>query len=446
MAHILIVDNEEKFCKVICSALELEDIRSEYRTSGAEALNYLQKQQPEVVLTDLRMDRMDGLQLLREIKHRHPSIEVIMMTAYASQKTAIEALKDGAFDYLIKPFEMDELILRVKRVLEQKKLLNENRRLKQQENKSVFYREMVGKSQRMQEVYSLIHKASQNDATVLIRGESGTGKELVAHLIHKTSQRNHQPFVTVNCAALPETLLESELFGYEKGAFTGATQKRMGKFEQASGGTLFLDEIGDMSLATQAKLLRMLQNKEIYRLGGNEKIEVDVRIVAATHQNLEEMVEAKQFRNDVYYRLNVFPILLPPLRERKEDIPALVNYFIENFSAQSIDRRALAALMEYDWPGNVRELQNTIERASIISHGVIQLTDLPPNISANTPSAANFELPEEGFQLDRFEQELVRQALQKASGNKTRAAEMLGITRRRLYSMMERYQIHPLQK
>lgn len=447
MAKILIVDNEEKFCKVVQAALNLEQLQSQYCTSGEQALQWLQEHSAEVVVTDLRMEGMDGLQLLEEIKARHPDIEVIIMTAYATQKTAVEALKKGAYDYLIKPFEMDELILRLHRIIQQKQILEENKRLKTAQSEPIFFRKIIGKSKKMQEIYRLIKKGSENDATTLIRGESGTGKELVAQAIHEASPRAHQPFVTVNCAALPENLLESELFGYEKGAFTGATQRRIGKFEQAAGGSIFLDEIGDMSLATQAKLLRVLQNKEIYRLGGNERILVDVRIIAATHQNLEQMVEEGQFRNDLYYRLNVFPIYLPPLRERKEDIPELVHHFLSQTAARGIDRQALAVLMDYDWPGNVRELQNAIERAAIVCDGIIRVEDLPLNIrSSRALSSASgkwFELPEEGIHLDEFEKELIRQALEKAGGNKTRAAELLGITRRRLYSMMERFGMKP---
>lgn len=448
MTKILVVDNEEKFCKVIKASLELEDLPVEYRTSGKDALHYLKNNPADVVITDLRMDVMDGLQLLEQVKQAYPRIEVIIMTAYATQKTAVDALKKGAYDYLIKPFEMDELTLRIRRILDQQQIVAENKRLRQNRLQSggyleepVLFQRIIGKSKKMLEIYRLIKKGSENDATVLIRGESGTGKELVTQAIHESSQRAGKPFVTVNCAALPENLLESELFGYEKGAFTGATQRRIGKFEKASGGSIFLDEIGDLSLPTQAKLLRVLQNKEIYRLGGNEKIIIDVRIIAATHQNLETMVEEGNFRNDLYYRLNVFPITLPPLRERKEDIPALVHHFVFHSNAKGIKRQALAHLMDYDWPGNVRELQNAIERAAIVCDDIIGMEDIPANIRPGKSSINEFEIPDEGFQIDEFEKKLVLQALQKAANNKTRAAELLGITRRRLYSMMERFRI-----
>jgi DNA-binding NtrC family response regulator len=444
MAKILIVDNEEKFCKVIKAALELEGFAPEYRTSGEAALEYLEKNSLDIIISDLRMEGIGGLELLEKVKACAPRVEMIIMTAYATQKTAVEALKKGAYDYLIKPFEMDELTLRIRRIFDQQKIIAENKRFKQNQEEPVFFQKMIGKSQKMQEIYRLIKKGSENDATVLIRGESGTGKELVAQAIHEASQRAGKPFITVNCAALPETLLESELFGYEKGAFTGAIHRRLGKFEQASGGSIFLDEIGDMSLATQAKLLRVLQHKEIYRLGGNERIVVDVRIIAATHQHLEEMAGEGRFRNDLYYRLNVFPIHLPPLRERKEDVPALVHHFVENSPAKGINNQALACLMDYDWPGNVRELQNAIERAAIVCRDIIGLEDLPGNIrSVHFSSPGGYQIPEEGIHLDEFEKELIIQAIQKAQGNKTRAAELLGITRRRLYSMMERFRIDP---
>jgi DNA-binding NtrC family response regulator len=444
MPNVLVVDNEEKFCKVVHAALQFENIASSYCLSGQDALEIVRKSPIDIVVSDLKMDNMDGIQLLEELKKNYDKVEVIIMTAFASQKTAIEALKKGANDYLIKPFEMDELALRIKRIIEQQRILEENKKLRESKDKPIFFQTLVGKSQRMQEIYRLIKKASENDATVLIRGESGTGKELVAQQIHQLSERHKEEFVTVNCAALPETLLESELFGYEKGAFTGATQKRIGKFEQSGGGSIFLDEIGDMSLSTQAKILRVLQSKEIYRLGGNEKIIVDVRIIAATHQNLEEMEKGGRFRNDLYYRLNVFPITVPPLRERKEDIPELVHHFIEKSDAKGIDRKALAVLMEYDWPGNVRELQNAIERAAIVCNGIIEADDFPSNVKSGSVSPSRsdkFQIGDEGINLDQLERDLIVQAIQKSGGNKTRAAALLGITRRRLYSMMERFNI-----
>jgi two-component system response regulator AtoC len=364
------------------------------------------------------------------------------MTAFASQQTAVEALKEGAIDYLIKPFEMDELVLRIKRILDQKRIVEENKRLKSQQPPAIFYEEIVGRSSKMQNVYQLIKKSAQNDSTVLIRGESGTGKELIAHLIHKNSSRAKNPFVAINCSALPENLLESELFGYEKGAFTGAQSRNIGKFELADKGTIFLDEIGDLSLPLQAKLLRVIQNRLIYRLGGNNQIEINTRIITATHRDLEALIKSGDFREDLFYRINVFPIFLPSLRERKEDIPELVNYFIKKNNVAGIERDVLHKLMEYDWPGNVRELQNVIERASILTDSFITTNELPELGESKIQNAYVFDIPEVGFHLDNFEKYLVQQALKKTNYNKTRAAELLGITRRRLYSMVERFNLN----
>jgi DNA-binding NtrC family response regulator len=442
MYQILIVDNEEKFCKIIKAAMELEDIPCDYRTSGFKALDFLKENNVDIVISDLRMDGMDGIELLEQIKSRHQEIEVIIMTAFATQKSALEALKKGANDYLIKPFEMDELFLRVTRIIEQKQILLENKYLRETRPEPIYFDTIIGKSRKMQEVYQLIKKASEVESTVLIRGESGTGKELVAKMVQKLSARSGKNMITVNCAALPDNLLESELFGYERGAFTGAAHRRIGKFEESNGSSIFLDEIGDMSISTQAKILRVLQNKEIYRLGGNEKIEVDVRVLAATHQDLEKMVEDGKFRKDLYYRLNVFPIHIPPLRERKEDIPSLVHHFLKDTEAKGISRSVLALLMEYDFPGNIRELQNIIERTAILCNGVIENQDLPSIMRLNTgESSSSIRLPDEGIDLDDLEKELIVQAIRNANGNKTKAAELLGITRRRLYSMMERFHI-----
>jgi DNA-binding NtrC family response regulator len=442
MYQILIVDNEEKFCKIIKAAMELEDIPCDYRTSGFKALDFLKENNVDIVISDLRMDGMDGIELLEQIKSRHQEIEVIIMTAFATQKSALEALKKGANDYLIKPFEMDELFLRVTRIIEQKQILLENKYLRETRPEPIYFDTIIGKSRKMQEVYQLIKKASEVESTVLIRGESGTGKELVAKMVQKLSARSGKNMITVNCAALPDNLLESELFGYERGAFTGAAHRRIGKFEESNGSSIFLDEIGDMSISTQAKILRVLQNKEIYRLGGNEKIEVDVRVLAATHQDLEKMVEDGKFRKDLYYRLNVFPIHIPPLRERKEDIPSLVHHFLKDTEAKGISRSVLALLMEFDFPGNIRELQNIIERTAILCNGVIENQDLPSIMRLNTgESSSSIRLPDEGIDLDDLEKELIVQAIRNANGNKTKAAELLGITRRRLYSMMERFHI-----
>jgi DNA-binding NtrC family response regulator len=386
------------------------------------------------------MQEIDGLQVLQSAKELSIAPEVILITAFASQQTAIEAMRLGAYDYLIKPFEMDELIMRINRIMEQKQIHKENIQLRE-ELGSFQVPNIVGKSEKMREVYRLINKVAETDATVLLRGESGTGKELVAEAIHHKSNRSANKFITVNCAAVPENLLESELFGYEKGAFTGATQRKIGLFELAHRGTIFLDEIGDVSLSIQAKLLRVLQNKEIIRVGGSEKINVDARIIAATNRNLEEMIDQAHFRSDLFYRINIFPLHLPPLREHKEDIPELMQHFLNKLGPKEITSSARKTLMEYNWPGNVRELINILERASIVAETSIDVAHLPLEIQTPDIEKGFIKIPEEGIKLDQVEREFILLALQKAAGNKTQAAQYLGISRRRLYSMMERFGI-----
>jgi two-component system response regulator AtoC len=438
MAKILIVDNEERMCKVVQAGLSLEKHEVDMATSGKQALAKLESAGFQIVLTDLKMSGMDGLSLLREIRSAYPATEVILMTAFASQQTAVEAMRLGAFDYLIKPFGIDELVLRINRITEQQALKDENRRLKQSVTVSQPLN-MIGKSEKMRIVYEMIDKVAETDVTVLIRGESGTGKELVAEAIHHRSQREAGPFLAVNCAAVPENLLESELFGYEKGAFTGAVQRKTGLFEAADHGTLLLDEIGDMPLSLQAKLLRVLQNKEVTRVGGTEKITVDVRVIAATNLDLETLIKDGRFRKDLFYRINIFPIQLPSLRDRKEDIPELIQYFL-NRTGRGISTNARKLLIEYDWPGNVRELQNVLERAAIIAERTIESEHLPLTIK-KVSADMRFEIPDEGIRLDELEAGLLRAAIGKAQGNKTRAASLLGITRRRLYSLMEKHGI-----
>jgi two-component system response regulator AtoC len=440
MAQILVVDNEERMCKVIQLALEEKNHAVESVFSGADALKKLDTDVYDIVITDLKMKEIDGLAVLRSAKQMDPAPEVILITAYATQQTAIEAMRSGAFDYLIKPFEMDDLLFRVERILKQKAIVNENVRLKK-ENRELHIPNIVGKSEKMRHVYNLINRVASGDTTVIILGESGTGKELVAEAIHENSPRKNNRFVAVNCAAVPENLLESELFGYEKGAFTGAFQRKLGFFELARQGTIFLDEIGDISLGLQAKLLRVLQNKEIIRIGGSEKIKTDARVITATNKNLEKMVGEGTFRSDLYYRVNIFPIDLPPLRERKEDIPELVETFLQRFGQINMTSEAKMRLMSYHWPGNIRELLNVIERAAIIADHTIDVNHLP-GLNESMPSGEHtVTIPDHGLNLDAMEQQLIRQALVKANGNKTRAAQLLGITRRRLYSMMERLQV-----
>jgi two-component system, NtrC family, response regulator AtoC len=439
MARILVVDNEERMCKVVQAGLTLEKHQVDIALSGRQALSLMTGSVYDIVLTDLKMNEIDGMQLLKEIKANYPAAEVILMTAFASQQTAVEAMRLGAYDYLIKPFGIDELLLRIGRISDQLRLKAENIRLRRSAEVAEPVN-MIGKSSKMRTIYQLIGKVAETDATVLIRGESGTGKELVAEAVHQKSHRAAGPFVVVNCAAVPENLLESELFGYEKGAFTGAIQRKTGLFETADKGTLFLDEIGDMPVGLQAKLLRVLQSREVIRVGGIGKIRIDVRVIAATNLNLESRIESGQFRSDLYYRLNIFPIQLPPLRERKEDIPGLIQHFM-NSTGKGISPAARKILIEYDWPGNVRELFNVLERAAIVADSIIEPVHLPRQNVPVIPPAQNFIIPDEGVRLDEIEARLLQAAIEKAGGNKTRAAHLLGITRRRLYSLMEKHAI-----
>ena len=446
MSLILAVDNEERMCKLIKTSLELDGFEVDYALGGQEALDKIDKKSYEIIITDLKMDTVDGLQVLEYARSHSPQSEVILITAFATQETALEAMKKGAYDYLIKPFKMDELALRVRRVLQKKDLEKENKRLK---NISIrlpdSFPGIVGKSKSMREVFRKIEQVAGSNTAVHIRGESGTGKELVAQAIHQKSSRRDNAFVAINCAALPENLLESELFGFERGAFTGATHRKAGLFEQAHGGTIFLDEVGDLPLSLQAKLLRVLQSNEITHLGGHDRIKVDFRLITATHHNLEKMIEAQQFRSDLYYRINVFPIHLPPLRDRKEDIPELIQHFMQDYPQKTLSRLARLKLMEYDYPGNVRELENIISRSALLFDDLIEDVDIPLNkssISEEKGPVNNWvELLQKGVSLDELERELIRTALQMAGGNKSKAASMLGITRRRLYSMIERFGI-----
>ena len=441
MAKILVVDNEKRMCLLVKTALELENHDVSAAFSGEEALSMLSQSSFDIVVSDLKMAPVDGMQVLKAAREQSKPVDVILMTAYASQETALEAMKIGAYDYLIKPFKMDELIIRVNRILKQKRLEEENKRLKSNREEDGGFPGFIGKSVKMRKVFQLINQVSKTETTVLIRGESGTGKELAAEAIHRKSRRSAGPFIAINCAALPENLLESELFGYEKGAFTGADQKKAGMFEMAQNGTIFLDEIGDMPLNLQAKLLRVLQSNEVVHLGGHKAISVNFRLITATNRDLEEMIDAQRFRADLYYRINVFPINLPPLRERKEDIPELVQHFSNDFPDKSFSQKVIRKLMEYDYPGNVRELQNVITRAALVSGPIIEDIDLGGEEQKDGKRSALFTIPEEGINLDELEKQLIEQALNKAEGNKSAAAQLLGITRRRLYSMMERFAI-----
>jgi len=449
MASILIVDDERKITTLLEGELSDEGYEVTTATDGDDAIRILRAKRFDVVLTDLRLGRTDGVQVLRAAKEIDPECAVLLMTAYATVKTAVSAMKDGAADYLEKPVDLEKLRLVLERSLEARRLAEENRRLKDGMRAGrVGGTNMVrGKSRAMAQVVALAERVAPSEATVLLTGESGTGKEVMARAIHEWSSRRQHPLVAVNCAALAETLLESELFGHEKGAFTDAHERKMGWFEVARKGTVFLDEIAEMKPSTQAKLLRVLEDRRFHRLGGSEIIEADVRIIAATNRDLPEEIDEGRFREDLFYRLNVFPIELPPLRERLDDLDDLCVHFLKRTGASptSIEPEAMDALRQYDWPGNLRELRNVIERAVILAgNEPIGLDEIhiPARRFRDVPSAAFGSLGAGGDRtLSDQEEQMIRQALEKSGGNKSKAARLLGITRRALYGRLEKYGI-----
>jgi len=423
-------------------------------STGHEAMEHLSARSFDIVVTDLMLPGVGGLEILRALHTEAPSTVGIVITGFGTVQNAIEAMRLGVFEYLLKPINFDELQIVLERALEFQRLHRENRQFKREVQRQFGLQNLIGHSDAMRRILDLIEKVADSDSTVLIYGESGTGKELVARAIHYRSDRMDKPLVPINCAAIPSDLLESELFGYEKGAFTGAHRTKIGRFEYANGGTLFLDEIGEMSPQLQVKLLRVLQEKSFERLGGVRPIQVDVRIIAATNRDLEKAIEEGKFREDLYYRLSVIPIHIPPLRERKEDIPLLVEHFLEKFntekarSVSGISPKAMERLMEYSWPGNVRELENLIERLVVLKRtGTIEVEDLPEKIRfgpARDPLGA-IVLPEEGIRLEetihRLERELILQALRRTRGVKKEAAELLGLKRTTLIQKMKRNKI-----
>ena len=436
---ILIVDDEYS----VRDSLENWFRKDGYRASSArdarEALQLLQSGGFDIVLLDIKMPGMDGMELQRRLKELDPEIVVIMITAFASVETAVQALKEGAFDYVTKPIDPDELSHLVRRALEHRRLRNENVRLRQSVEQLAGPTSIIGESRGMRKVLEMVASVAATDSTVLIRGESGTGKELVAQAIHSNSRRRYFPIVPVNCGALPETLLESELFGHERGAFTGAQYRRKGKLEMADGGTLFLDEIGTISLRTQVDLLRVLEAKEFTRLGGSKPIEVDFRVVCATNQDLEQLVREGQFREDLYFRVNVITIQVPPLRERREDIPLLVQHFLERFSLQmnrpfrEIEPAAMDLLVRHPWPGNVRELANAIERALVVGRPpTVHADDLPLQLAAGEGAAV-------GDSLAEVECAHIARVLERMDWNITHSAEALKIDRVTLYNKIKKY-------
>ena len=442
--RILVVDVEPAQRELVAAFLGKQGFEVALAGDGAEALARFKKDAFDLVLTDQRMPGLSGLELLERLRGVTPEVAVIVMTAYGTIETAVAAIKAGAADYLTKPLNLDELLHRIRTVRERQRLVTENRELRLALRERHRVDGIVGESGRMQEVLSLVHRVAGSDATVLIQGESGTGKELIAKAIHHASPRAAGPLVTVNCAALPESLLEAELFGHEKGAFTGATITRQGRFEVAHGGTLFLDEIGDLPLHLQVKLLRVLQEREFERVGSSRAIPVDVRLIAATHRDLAALVKAGAFRDDLYYRINVVTIVVPPLRDRREDLPPLIDHFVRKCAEANrkrivgVTREARDLLLRYDYPGNVRELENVIERAVVLTRDdVIGPADLPLTLQdppTETAEAAGLTAAVEGL-----ERRMIHAALARASGVQTRAAESLGISERVLRYKLRKY-------
>lgn len=436
MAVVLVVDDEPLQREILKTILDDEGYETHTASSGEEGLRIVGRLNPDVVLTDLKMEDMEGIEFIESIPKGSFEPSMIIMTAYGTISSAVEAMKKGAFDYLTKPLDKDTLLLTVKRAVERASLLKENLQLQKALYDKFSIEGIIGSSRKMKEAMEIMKKVSSTTATVLIVGESGTGKELVARAIHYNSPRRTKPFTAVNCATIPENLIESELFGYEPGAFTGATSRSIGLFESSNGGTIFLDEIGDLPAVMQSKILRVLQDKEIRRIGSRESIKVDVRIISATNRDLETEIIKKNFREDLYYRLKVITIELPPLRERKEDIPELVDFFIKKYNQdfgkriKGIEGNALKALVEYHWPGNIRQLESVIEKALLMSESpYICHKDVKSELrSSHGSDILDFDLPEKGINFEELEKELLRKAMLKSHGVATKAARLLGMS------------------
>ena len=445
MARILIIDDDPAMVSVISDLCREQGHQTVAFNSGKKALEQLTTQAPHLVISDLKMDQVGGLEILRSCRELLPQTPVILITAYAKVESALEAMRNGAYDYLTKPFKIDELQLVVQRALENQSLVRENRNLRQIVREKYRFENIIGNCSRMQEIYRLIAKVANTDSTILIQGESGTGKELVARALHFNSNRAQHPFVAINCSALPENLLESELFGHKKGAFTGAVQDKIGLFEEAEHGTIFLDEVNSMAQPLQTKLLRVLQERQIRRVGDTKSLDIRVRVLAATNEGLLEKSQSGQFREDLYYRLAVIPIEMPPLRERTEDIPLLVNHFLQKNATHAgaepkrIDPKAIELFQQYRWPGNVRELENAVERAcALCDDGLIQVSDLPPRIAKQTlaPEPTPLGLPLEEFTRIQ-EHRYIAETLKTCGGNREKAAKLLGISVATLYRKLD---------
>jgi DNA-binding NtrC family response regulator len=450
-ATILVVDDDTVARDLLADALKKEGYNVEAYATGEEAIARGREGRVDLVLTDIRMGAVDGLTVLREFKRMSQETAIVVLTAFGSLEGAIEAIKQGAYDYLAKPFKKEEIKLVVQRSLDHCRLLRENTKFREELKSKDEWSPLVGSSPAMLEVYKLVARVSESRSTVLLQGESGTGKELIARAIHGNSPRRDKPFVPVNCGALPDTLLESEMFGYEKGAFTGAVGTKTGLFESANGGTLFLDEVGELGQALQVKLLRVMQDQEVRRVGGTNSIKVDVRMIAATNRDLEQLVKEGKFRDDLFYRLNVVRITLPSLKEREEDIPMLAHHFLHKCAGgattavRGFHPDTMECLQRYRWPGNVRELENAIERAVSLSHGpLLTPDDLPAQIrQAPAPAAHRPDMPDTAesvyLTLEEVEKRHLVRVLKETKGNKVKAAKILGIDRRTLYRMAERF-------
>ncbi len=454
METILIVDDEKNYPPIISAVLEEEGYESLTAHSGVEALEILENSDIDLVVTDVKMPAMDGIELLEKIKEKDKDIPVLLMTAHGTVDKAVEAMQKGAYTYILKPFENERLVIHVNKAINTYQVIKENRRLRHAVESRYNFNNIIGKSKLMQNIFDIVRKVAPTTATVLIEGESGTGKELVAKSIHFNSLRKDKPFIPVNCSAFAETLLESELFGHEKGAFTGAVAMKKGRVELAEGGTLFLDEIGELSPNLQVKLLRVLQEKTIERVGGVKPISVDFRLIAASNKNLKEEIAEGTFRDDLFYRLNVVHISLPPLRQRKEDIPLLINHFVKKYSSEhtlekpvkGFDPKSERLFFEYNWPGNVRELENVIERSMILCHdSIIKMDDLPTYLVKNMDKQIHFnDLPENATlpeTLAMVEIDMIKKALRVSNNVQSHAARLLGIGKSGLNQKIKKYGI-----
>ncbi|MGE4519137.1 MAG: sigma-54-dependent transcriptional regulator [Desulfobacteraceae bacterium] len=448
-SKILVVDDEKSHCIMLEAVLGEEGYDIEYAHDGTEGVELAEKKSFDLILLDVRMNKMGGVEALKKIKDIDKDIPVIMMTAYASVNTAVDSLKSGAYDYLTKPLDVEELKIIIKKALDHTKLKKENTYLKKRVEKKYGFSNIIGESRAMNELFENISLAAPTDATILITGKSGTGKELIANAVHENSERKNNPFIKVNCAALPETLLESELFGHEKGSFTGAHKAKKGFFAMADKGTIFLDEISEISKNVQVKLLRVLQEQEIQPVGGNHSLKVDIRVVAATNKNLEEEVKEGRFREDLYYRLNVLKLNIPELIERGEDIILLADYFLKKYAEKNgkeikgFKENVYKILLNYNWPGNVRELENFVERTVILTpNEYIQEKDLPPYILYGNSGDIVTQTRLSGKTIKEMEKEMILRTLEETDGNRTRTAEILGISRRKLQIKLKEYGVN----